>query len=122
MGEGTISGEVIWVNNCEHDDFSGLDLVGKIAFCRLESLSLAPRQAIEHGAVGLLMLAGEEDRALDLGVPYGESWVPENLSIPTYAISDNVARDLLTGSGLTLSELTHLLRELPSGGRSRIIH
>lgn len=112
-GEGSVSGQVVWVNNCEHDDFSGLDLVGKIAFCRLEFPSLAPRQAIEHGAVGLLMLAGEGDRALDLGVPYGESWVPEDLSIPTYSISEKVAQDLLTGSGLTFSELSLSFESFP---------
>ncbi len=113
MGEGAVSGEVVWVNNCEHEDFTGLDLTGKIAFCRLESLSLAPRQAIEHGAVGLLMLAGEGDRALDLGVPYGESWVPEGLTIPTYSVSDKVAQDLIVGSGLTLSELTLSFESFP---------
>ncbi|MFZ0547837.1 MAG: M20/M25/M40 family metallo-hydrolase, partial [Candidatus Promineifilaceae bacterium] len=113
MGDGSVSGDVVWVNNCDHSDFNGLDLTGKIAFCRAEFLNQAPRQAVEHGAIGLLLLAGQDSRPLDLGIPYGENWLPEGLALPTFMVSDKVGEDLLAGSGISLSELTLSFRSFP---------
>ncbi len=121
MGAGEAEGEVVWANNCAHDDFGSINVVGKIVMCRGDWPSAnVGRNALEHGAAALLLLAGPDGRALDFAPVYDDVWVPDTLAIPTFRISTAVAEDLLQGSGLTVADLTINFTAFPLAGRIRL--
>ncbi len=110
-GGGEANGEVVWVQDCSHDDFDGVDAVDKIVFCRRGSEEEQGRQAVEHGAAGLLLLTDPEERPMDRIGPYREAWLP--LTIPALRIAPTVAEGLLAGSGLSLDDLSIHYESLP---------
>jgi Zn-dependent M28 family amino/carboxypeptidase len=117
LGTGSMEADVVWLNYCGHDDYQGLDMEGKIAFCRPGGEDVF-RQAIEHQVGGLLLLTEDEGR-LSMGRSYRQtSWVPE--PIPAFRISPAVAQDLLAGSGLTLDDLTIQYTPLTLTTRARL--
>jgi len=105
-GAGTANGEVIWANDCTHDDFDPVEVVDKIVLCRGSSVPLvdAERNALEHGAAGLLLLTDPEQRPPDFGNTHCETWVPE--PIPVFRVYPSVADDLLLGSGKSVEDLS----------------
>lgn len=106
VGAGEGEGPVIWLNECLHADYAGLDATGKIVLCRYTSNDEVYRQAIEHQVGGLLLL----DREKEEGEPFRRggyretAWVPQ--TIPAYLISESVAEDLLAGTDYTLDGLS----------------
>jgi Zn-dependent M28 family amino/carboxypeptidase/uncharacterized protein YchJ len=105
IGAGTGEGPVVWLSECLHDDYTGLDMVGKVAMCRYSRDPQIYRQAVEHQVGGLLLLDREGQISLSRRPGYREtSWVPQ--TIPTYLISETVASDLLIGTGYTLDDLS----------------
>ncbi|MCH7480239.1 MAG: M20/M25/M40 family metallo-hydrolase, partial [Chloroflexi bacterium] len=118
LGGGSAEGEVVWANRCAHDDFDNLNVAGKIVMCRLGAAANVGRNAIEHGASGLLLLANTEARPLSFGATYRATWVPE--TIPALLISPLVAEDLLRGSGKTIAELTLHFESFPLASRVRM--
>jgi Zn-dependent M28 family amino/carboxypeptidase len=105
LGAGEGEGPVVWLNACLHDDYAGLDMVGKIVLCRYEANPEVYREAIEHRVGGLLLLDREhEDEPFRRGGYREAAWVPE--TIPAYLISEVVARDLLAGTDYTLDGLS----------------
>jgi len=103
-GSGAANGEVVWANNCAHDDFNPLDVVDKIVLCRDVSIQLATRNAVEYGAAGVLLLTDPELRLPDFGSTYFETWVPE--PIPVLRVFPPVVEDLLLGSGRSVQDLS----------------
>ena len=105
LGAGEREGPVVWLNECLHDDYAGLDMVGKIALCRYTGESEVYRQAIEHPVGGLLLLDREGTASPYRRPAYRDTaWVPQ--TIPTYLISETVAVDLLVGTDYTLDDLS----------------
>jgi uncharacterized protein len=100
-GSGQAQGQVMWVNDCDSADFKGMDVVDWIVLCltdgRSESIQIASRNAMEHGAGGLLLLTDPEARPPDFGDTFREMWVPEPL--PTLRVYPALVDDLLAGSG-----------------------
>ncbi|MCJ7825147.1 MAG: DUF418 domain-containing protein, partial [Anaerolineales bacterium] len=110
-GEGVFEGDVVWGNNCEQNDFNDVVVEDKIVFCRQEPEVDAGRNAIEHGARGLLLLVDPSQRPLDFAYSRQESIVPNPL--PTFIVAPNVAETLLSGSGLSLQDLSLAFRSRP---------
>ena len=110
-GQGSFEGGVVWGNNCEQNDFNDVVVEDKIVFCRQVPDVNADRNAIEHGAQGLLLLVDPSQRSLDFAYSRQESIVPH--PIPTFLISPNVAETLLSGSGLSLQDLSLAFRSRP---------
>ena len=105
LGAGEGEGPVIWLNECLHDDYAGIDAAGKIVLCRYSRNPEVYRQAIEHQVGGLLLLDREQEGGVFRPGGYRETaWVPE--TVPAYLISEAVARDLLTGTRYTLDDLS----------------
>lgn len=112
LGAGQAEGEVVWVNNCSHDDFGQADVLDRVVLCRdpstgvtgAEEITILGRNALEHGAVGLLLLADPEILPADLGQEILEAWVP--VPLPALRIYPPVAEALLQGSGRSLSDLS----------------
>jgi len=107
IGAGSGAGQVVWLNECQHDDYAALDLdiVGKIVMCRYTYDSYIYRQAIEHQVGGLLLLDREGRILTNRRPPHREiAWAPQ--TIPTYLITEDVARDLLVGADYTLDDLS----------------
>ncbi|MEJ2707957.1 MAG: M20/M25/M40 family metallo-hydrolase [Anaerolineales bacterium] len=110
-GSGESFGQVAWVDDCSERAFEALDAVGKVAFCRMAEnsgsggpfLRNASRNALEHGATGLLLYSEPGVRPPDFSSLYSEAWVPE--PIPVFRVFPGLARDLLHGSGKILSDL-----------------
>ena len=111
-GFGKASGEAVWANNCSHDDLNNLDAVGKIVLCRdvstaaagSQPLSHSGRNALEHGAAGLLLVANSEQHPPDTGEAFLAPLVP--VPIPTFRIYPSVAARLLLGSNKSVSDLS----------------
>jgi uncharacterized protein len=103
-GSGTAEGQVIWANQCAREDFDLLDTVDKVVLCREGATLQAQRNALEHGAAGLLLLADPDRRPPDFGGTHRESWVPD--PIPTFRVYPSLVEDLLVGSGRTLADLS----------------
>ena len=104
VGAGEGAGPVIWLNQCRHEDYDGLSMVGKIVLCRASSDPTVYREAIAHRVGGLLLL--DRDRGSEpfrRGGYRETAWVPE--PIPAYRISDRVGQDLLIGTDYTLDGL-----------------
>jgi Zn-dependent M28 family amino/carboxypeptidase len=109
LGAGAGEGPVVWLNECLHDDYAGLDpgldMVGKIALCHYTGNPAVYRQAIEHQVGGLLLLERErEDETFRRGGYRETAWVPQ--TIPAYLIAERVAHDLLLGTDYTLDDLS----------------
>ena len=105
VGAGHGEGPVVWLNECRHEDYAGLNVVGKVVFCRAAPDTEVYRQAIEHQVGGLLLLDRDADRRpLRRGGYRDTAWVPE--TIPAYLISERVGRELLAGTDYTLDSLT----------------
>jgi uncharacterized protein len=113
-GEGVVEGDVVWASNCEHSDFNDLIAVEKVVLCRYVPGVESDRNAIEHGARGLLLLVDPEENPLDFGYSLKEPLVPE--PIPTLWIAPNVVEAILQGGILSLQDLmlTYRGRELDS--------
>ncbi len=106
-GSGTANGGVVWANDCTHDDFNPIDVVDKVVLCRSDSVPLmdAERNALEHGAAGLMLLITDpERRSPDFGITHREIWIPE--PIPVFRIYPSVADELLLGSGKSVEDLS----------------
>jgi len=105
LGAGAGEGPVVWLNECTHDDYAGLDLVGKIILCRYTREAEVYRQAIEHRVGGLLLLERDRgDQQFIRGAYRETAWVDQ--TIPAYLISETVAQDLLAGTDYTLDDLS----------------
>ncbi len=121
LGAGEGEGQVVWLNECLHDDYAGLDLdlVGKIILCRYTRDPEVYRQAIEHQVGGLLLLDREREVPFFRRGGYRETaWVPQ--TIPTYLISEDVAQDLLIGTDYTLDDLGLRFTATPLAATVRI--
>ncbi len=103
-GPGEGSGAAAWANECEHDDFDNLDVVGGVVICHYVSIGDQTRQAIEHGAAALLLMIDPRERRLDFAIPMRDAWLAEPL--PTFWVSPRVVGDLLQGSGRSLDTLS----------------
>ena len=105
LGAGTGEGPVVWLNECLHDDYVGLDMVGRIALCRYTRNPEVYRQAIEHRVGGLLLLDREREEPFFRRGGYRETaWVPQ--TVPAYLICEAVAQDLLIDTSYTLDDLS----------------
>ena len=118
-GSGEAEGPVIWVHDGRHADYDGVDAVGKVVLCREHGEEDQARNALEHGAVGLLLLTDPAARPLDRIGPYRDVWVP--VPIPALRVSPTVAQDLLAGSGLTLDDLTIRFDSYPLSTTARLV-
>ncbi|MGB2897232.1 MAG: M28 family peptidase [Anaerolineales bacterium] len=117
-GEGSFEADVVWVNNCEQSDFNDVTVEDKIAFCWQVPEVDADRNAIEHGAQGLLLLVDPAQRSLDFAYSRQESIVPH--PIPTFLVAPNVAEVLLSGSGLSLQDISLAFRSRPLATSARL--
>ena len=105
VGAGDGTGPVVWLNDCLHEDYAGLDVEDKIVFCSYSGNPAVYREAIEHQVGGLLLWDRKQsDEPFRRGGYRETAWVPE--TIPAYLISESVAEDLLIGSGYTLDDLS----------------
>ena len=105
LGAGAGEGPVVWLNNCTHDDYAGLDVAGQIILCRYTRDVEVYRQAIEHRVGGLLLLERDRTGEQFIRGAYRETaWVDQ--TIPAYLISAAVAQDLLAGTDYTLDDLS----------------
>ncbi|MDH5508554.1 MAG: M28 family metallopeptidase, partial [Anaerolineae bacterium] len=118
LGTGLAEGEVVWANNCDASDFYGLDVVGKILLCRNGSSVNAGRNAVEHGASGLLLLINSPTFPFDFGSTYQDNWVPS--TIPALRVSSKVAESILRGSGKQVSDLSITFSSFELNTRVRI--
>lgn len=103
-GPGSADAQVVWANNCAKEDFDTTEVTDKIVLCRNQSLQNAQRNAIEHGAAGLLLLADPGERAPDFAIPYYEPWVPKPL--PVLYVFPTVIDEILLGSGKSVQDLS----------------
>jgi len=121
LGAGEGEGSVVWLNECLHDDYAGLDLdlVGKIILCQYTGDPEVYRQAIEHQVGGLLLLEREREVPFFRRGGYRETaWVPQ--TIPAFLISESVAQDLLVGTEYTLDDLGLRFTATPLAVTARI--
>lgn len=102
-GGGSARGQVIWANNCAHDDFDSVVVLKKIVICRESPGVEADREALEHGAAGLLLMIDPEALPLDFSWPNRQALVPE--PIPMFRINKATMEDLLKGTDRSLSDL-----------------
>ncbi len=120
-GPGTANGGAVWANDCTHDDFNSINVVDKIVLCRSDSIPLmdAERNALEHGAAGLMLLITDpEHRPPDFGVTHREIWVPE--PIPVFRVYPSVAEKLLLGSGQSVEDLSTSFSPFPLSTQARM--
>lgn len=110
-GGGVADGRVIWVNECRAEDFRGVDVAGQIAFCRSSAGDNVYRQALEHGASGLILLTTDESRVSRLRTYRQPNYLPD--SLPTLLVLPQVAEALLSDSGYSLDDLSLLYRAVP---------
>ncbi|GAB4404827.1 MAG: hypothetical protein Kow00123_16710 [Anaerolineales bacterium] len=110
-GGGTASGRVVWANDCRAEDLRGVDVAGQIAFCRFSASDEVYRQALEHGASGLILLTDAESRVDRIRTYRQPNYLPK--SLPTLIVLPQVAEALLADSGYTLDDLSLLYRAVP---------
>ena len=103
-GGGQGEGQVIWAVDCTPQDFHGLNVVGMVVFCRDGDVQMMSRLAVENGAAGLLLLADPAEDPPGYRQAPLPAWIPE--PIPVYSVYPRVARDLLSGSGYSVSDLS----------------
>jgi Zn-dependent M28 family amino/carboxypeptidase len=112
LGAGEGEGPVVWLNECLHNDYAGLDMIDKIVLCRYTGNPEVYRQAIEHQVGGVLLVDRmQEDVEFRRGGYRETAWVPQ--TIPAYMISEDVANDLLSGTDYTLDELSFRFTATP---------
>lgn len=117
-GQGDAEGPVVWANACRHDDFDAVDAVGAIVLCRLGGGEDATRNALEHGAAGLLLVGDPATQPIDRIGRYNTPLAPAPL--PAFLINPDVADDLLTGSGYTLADLSIQFAGTPLATTARL--
>ena len=114
-GSGTGRGQVIWLDDCQADDFAGQNLVGKIPLCQniiaRTDIATVSRTALEYGASGLLLLTDPDRYPPSFGNIYRQTWVPN--PIPTFRVYDDLLQDLLLGSSTTITNLLNTADPLP---------
>ncbi len=100
---GEAEGPVLWLGDGNSEDYRRVDSVGAIVLCRWQApLSEVQRQALEHGAVAILLYRPDYDMQMrrtareDAILPRG---------IPTLVVGDAVVKALLQGSGLSIDDL-----------------
>ncbi|RLC76973.1 MAG: hypothetical protein DRI61_12355, partial [Chloroflexi bacterium] len=118
-GAGEAEGPIIWVNRCSYDDFNYVDAVGKVVLCRASPHAEPLRNAVEHGAAGLLLIARPSSFIDRIG-PFKRSYIPS--PIPTFIITNTVLSDILAGTGITPADLslTFKPRELPTRAHLKV--
>jgi len=119
MGDGVVEGDTVWVSNCAHADFDVVNVVNKIVICRdREGREFtASRQALEHGAAGLLLIGNETSPSPDSGSHAGERWLADAHDLPTFRVSPALAADLLAGSDKTPADLSLSFASYPLNSR-----
>ncbi|MFP4346116.1 MAG: M20/M25/M40 family metallo-hydrolase, partial [Anaerolineales bacterium] len=110
VGAGVGEGPVVWLNECRGEDYTGLDVTGKVVLCHYRRDPQIYREAIEHQVEGLLLLDRESDY-FRRGGWRQTAWVENTL--PAYIISEEVAADLLAGSDYSVDDLTYRFRPIP---------
>ncbi|MCB8943642.1 MAG: M20/M25/M40 family metallo-hydrolase [Ardenticatenaceae bacterium] len=114
-GSGSGRGQVIWLDDCQPDDFAGQNLVGKVPLCQniIARADITPvsRAALEYGAAGLLLLTDPALFPPGFGNIYRETWVAQ--TIPTFRVYDDLVQDLLIGSSTTITNLLNTPDSLP---------
>lgn len=110
-GEGIVDGELAWASSCEQSDFDEIVVVDKIVLCRLDRQVNSDRNALEHGAAGLLLIA-PDSIPMDFAYPKREALVER--AIPTAWMESSAVETILEGSGITLQDLmlTYSPREI----------
>jgi uncharacterized protein len=111
-------GEVIWVVDCAPGNFHDLNAVGKILLCREGEPRSQSRLAVENGAAGLLLLtdpATQPPGYRNVPLP---AWIPQ--PIPVFRVYPDVARDLLSGSGYSVPDLSLLFKPVDLATRVRM--
>jgi Zn-dependent M28 family amino/carboxypeptidase len=104
LGSGEAEGQVVWLNRCMPGDFAGWDLVGKVILCYappLQEYEQAIDLALEGQVGGMLVVVSEMESPLTRP-SYGGG---DLTAIPTFYITEAIARDLLTGTDYTLGKL-----------------
>jgi len=106
-GDGSSHSSVYWVDTCSRDNFAEIDVVGKVVLCKpgnhQDWLVEILRNAVEHGASGLLIVGDSSKRPPDFASPSKEFWLPE--TIPAFWVYQDIIEDLLADSGKTLEDL-----------------
>lgn len=110
-GGGEADGQVFWVNEGQPQDYDDMDVSGGIVLCNFSLGDEVARQAMEHGANGLIMLARDERRITSLRTYREPAYLPE--SLPTLLVSEEVAEALLDGSGYSVQDLSILYESVP---------
>ena len=110
-GGGVADGRVFWLNEGGAGDYHDLDVTDGIVFCKYSRGAEVTRQAVEHGASGLILLA-ETQRQVDTLRTYREpAYLPE--SLPTLLVTEEVAEALLDGSSYSVQDLSILYESVP---------
>jgi Zn-dependent M28 family amino/carboxypeptidase len=109
-GQGEGEGSVVWANYCSHNDFDHIDAVDAVVLCRPGGDENISRNAIEHGALGMLLIGEPEARPIDRIGRYHEPLVATPL--PAFVIDPELVDDLLTDSGVSPADLTIQFRGL----------
>ena len=104
LGPGSAEGGLVWAAECRPGDFSTLNVQDKIVLCRSTDTAAAGRNALEYGAVGLLLVTDPGQRLPDFGTTYFEPLVPE--PIPAFRVYPPLVTDLLAGSGHSFQDLS----------------
>ncbi|NLD72608.1 MAG: M20/M25/M40 family metallo-hydrolase, partial [Chloroflexi bacterium] len=110
-GGGRAEGPVYWLSDGLREDYAGMDVVGGIVLCRGRYYEEALRQAVEHGAGGLLLLAEHENQITMLRTYREAPYLPDGL--PTLWVNEAAAEALLAGSGYRSADLTILYESVP---------
>jgi len=104
LGSGEAEGQVIWLDNCMPGDFGGQDLVGKVALCYTRPLQEQDQEleaALASRVGGLLLVISDMQSPLPRPTYGGGEMAP----LPTFYITEAIARDLLAGADVTLDQL-----------------
>ncbi|MBC7252229.1 MAG: hypothetical protein H5T62_18370, partial [Anaerolineae bacterium] len=102
-GSGTVEGQVVWVRD---EGYTDMRLGGRIALRYLVSDPVAEAQrAREHGAGGLIIASGRISDYLRTRSIVGEAVLTD--TIPVLEISKDALDQLLTFSGLTMTDLNN---------------
>jgi len=102
---GQAEGPVLWLSDGKRADYAGIDAAGAVVLCRAPAQpNDALRQALEHGALAVLLLRSDPTHFDMRRLVREEALLPQG--IPALYVSPRVAQDLLEGSGLTLDDLT----------------
>lgn len=117
-GGGDVEAPVVWVGDGEGDDYELVDVKGQVAFCRTPNFAPALRQAVEHGARGLLIMA-DSDRRIVARRSYREL-LDRQSAIPAFWITTSVASALLNDGANALDALQALDGARPLTARAHL--